>query len=804
MKKKWPWFLLIALLLVIALGAGFIVKTARSGLPDYSGEIEAEVTSPVEIYRDQYGVPHIVASTIEDLCFAHGYAQAQDRLWQMDMSRRGVGGKLSEILGEDFIDTDRFTLTVGFFRAAENNYKLLEPEALKLLQAYSAGVNAYIEENRHNLPPEFTLLGYTPEPWEPLDSLSIGVYMCWYLGGNMDSELFHIALVRQVGMPLAMELFPDYPEYGPIITPGPVETGEDDNTDSSGELEKIIRLAQIAELNGRTRYVPGLGSNNWVISGDLTEKGGAILANDMHLKMGLPSIWHSAHLILEDQFNVTGVMFPGIPGIIVGFNDHIAWGVTNTGPDVQDLYQLELNPDNRHQYLYMDEWKDADVTVETYLVKGEAEPREMEVMITRFGPVISNVVDMGIPLSLRWTALDGTRELEAILGLMYAENWEQFTNTLEHFMAPAQNFVYADKKGNIGYRANGLIPIRNSGRGLLPADGTTDQHEWIGYIPWDELPTLYNPPGGIIITANHRIVDDQYPYYITSQWAPPYRAMSIERELSNLEPYSLEDMIKAQTSFYNSQAEILGPTLLEALQPSKFEGTEIEALDIFTKWLINPVEDDEAVGPTIYNALYITLLQTTFAERMGEDLYERFLYNRASTNAFDRMLLSGDSGWFDNSENAPGAGRDAAIIKAFKETVEMLKTKLGENPEDWRWGKLHTITFKHDIGSIDLLARFYNRGPFPISGSFHTPANMSYQLSEPFGTTHSAPWRYMIDLSDHRGLEALAIGNSGHFLSEHYDDQLDLWLDGEYKEILFDINEVKDLPQKLIIRPHLN
>ena len=560
---KWPWTFLIIFVVILIVATGFAIRIACGGLPATSGTVEANITSAAEIYRDDYGTPHIIAETMEDLFFAQGYAQAQDRLWQMDMSRRGVGGKLSEILGEEMAETDLFTLTVGFYRAAEKNYNLMDLDTIKLFDAYSAGVNAYIEDNQNRLSPEFALIGYSPEPWTALDSLAIGVYMSWYLGGNMQSELFYSALIEQVGLNLALEIFPDYPDYGPVIT----STLSDNRTSAENKIEKLVRLSRIAELGGKTRYVPGLGSNNWVISGDLAPGQGALLANDMHLAMGLPSIWHTAHLILEDEMNVTGVVFPGVPGIIVGFNDNIAWGFTNTGPDVQDLYILELNPDNPQQYRYMNQWIDAEIIIEEFMVKGETEPRLLEVMKSQFGPVISSVVDLEIPLSLRWTALEGTREFDAILGYMKASNWDEFTSALENFMTPTQNMVYADREGNIGYRANGLIPIRRSGNGLLPVDGTTDEFEWVGYIPYDELPTLYNPPEGIIVTANHRVVDDDYPYFITASWAPPYRAMGIWRDLEGREKLTLEDMIRAQTSFYNTQAEILGPVFIGTLSP---------------------------------------------------------------------------------------------------------------------------------------------------------------------------------------------------------------------------------------------
>ncbi len=797
MKKAWVKVLLLVLVIVIGIGLFGGYRFTRQGLPVTSGEITAPVSSRVEIYRDDYGVPHIIAATIEDLFFAHGYAQAQDRLWQMDMNRRGVGGRLAEVIGEDGVDTDIFTLTVGFRRAAENNYRLLSPEGKVHLAAYAAGVNAYIDHNRKNLPQEFTLLGYEPEPWEPVDSLLIAVFMAWYLGGNMDTELFHSVLIEKAGLDLALEIFPDYPDYGPVIAP----TVGGEPAFSSGDVDKLINLSRIAELGGRTTYVPGLGSNNWVISGELTPGKGAFMANDMHLAMGLPSIWHSAHLVLEGQFNVAGAMFPGIPGIIAGYNEHLAWGFTNTGPDVQDLYLLELNPDDPTQYLYEGTWQDAEMISAEFFVKGEEEPRTFEAMVTRFGPEISGVVDLEAPLCLRWTALDGSREFDAVLGMMQATNWDEFTAAMENFMVPTQNVVYADREGNIGYRANGLIPIRNAGSGLLPADGTTSEYEWTGYIDWPELPTLYNPPEGIIVTANHRVIDDDYPYFISSQWAPPYRAMGIWRELGEKESYDFEDMIRAQTSFYNTHAETLAPVLIKALEGKDFNEAEEEAFEIFRDWLAEPIDLADAAGPAIYNALYMNLLQNTFLDEMGEDLFERFLHNRASTNSFDRMLLSGRSGWFNNINTAQSETRDEIILLSFIDVVAELENALGGKPSTWQWGELHTITFRHNMGAVALLAHFYNRGPYPIGGGFHTPANMSYQMVDPYGATHSAPWRLIVNMDTREAIEASAIGVSGHPFSDHYDDQAELWLEGNYKEVIFEVEAVRSLPELLVLKP---
>lgn len=795
-RKRWWLVAPVIVLVLLLVAAACLYMLARRGLPKTSGVIQGEVVSAVEIFRDDYGIPHIIGQSEEDIAFAQGYVQAQDRLWQMDMSRRGVGGKLSEILGEGFVGTDQFTLTVGFYRAAALTYENMAQNAKTLVDAYARGVNAYMEDNRGKLSPEFMLIGYQPEPWDPVDSVAISKYMAWYLGGNMNTELFLSAVIEKVGEELAMELFPYYPDDAPVIVPsinGETAFTEDD-------VAALVELSRIADLNNTASFVPGLGSNNWVVSGEKTESGSALLANDMHLGMGVPSIWYANHLILEGEYNVTGVIFPGIPGVIVGFTDHIAWGVTNTGPDVQDLYLITLNPANPHQYRYMDEWVDAEVVIEEFMVKGEEEPRLVEVLITRHGPVISDVVGLEQPFSLRWTALEATGEMEAVLGFFRAKNWEEFCEALEGFMAPAQNFVFADGDGNIGYRANGHIPIRRSGNGLLPVDGSTDKFEWEGYIPWDELPQLYNPEEGIIVTANHRVVGDDYPYMVSLQWAAPYRALGIWREFEGRERLTLDDMIRAQTSYYNTQAELLAPVLLEALRNAELGERETQAYEMLRAWLAGPVEEASAAGPAIYHVLYLKIIEHIFADELGEDMFERFLRSSGVSNTVDRMLLAEEeSVWFNNVNTGRTETRSEIIAAAFEDTVFELTEMLGEEIENWQWGELHTITFNHELGSVNVLRPFVNRGPFPVGGSGHTPCNMSFPPQMPFRVSVSAPWRYMIDMGDYTALDALAIGNSGHPFSKHYDDQMEMWLAGEFKEMIHSIEDVRALDQKLVV-----
>ena len=454
----------------------------KSGLPVYSGTVPAKVKAPVEIYFDDYGVAHILADNEIDLMYGQGYVQAMERLFQMDLLRRSIGGRLAEILGPDLVESDRFHRTIGFRRAAEKSYEALTGETKELLQAYADGVNDYIEQNQKNLPPEFILFDYTPEPWGPVDSVSISKLVAWFLGGNMDTELLLAALVDEVGMEKAAELFPSYPEEGlTIMEP------------ASAVLSSKSALDLIA-LSGGGNFpqgLPGVGSNNWVVSGSRTASGGAMLASDMHLQLDLPPIWYMNYLS-SPEIKVTGVMFPGIAGVIAGYNERIAWGETNLGPDVMDLYQIKFNEADDTLYLYNDEWVQAEVFEETIKVRG-GEDENLRVRETCFGPVISDVVELSpgdLPLSMRWTALDATLEADAMLAMTRAADFDEFRQALQKFMAPAQNFVYADVEGNIGYLGNGLFPIRSEshrqkGNGLLPVPGCSDEYAWTDWVPWD-------------------------------------------------------------------------------------------------------------------------------------------------------------------------------------------------------------------------------------------------------------------------------------------------------------------------------
>ncbi len=533
---------LLIFFVVLAGGVGgALVYLVRHNFPQTSGSISVPgLQAEVRVLRDEWGVPHIYAQNNHDLFFAQGYIHAQDRFWQMEFWRRIGMGRLAEILGESALESDQFLRTVGFARVAEEEVRRMDAETLSILQAYADGVTTYIQQRKGRLGLEFTLLGLTgvkfePEPWTPVHTLTWAKVMAYDLGGNMDSEIIRTELLRKFGEDAVQQLMPAYPYEHPVIVPTGVAW---ENVDTS-------LLAVLDEVNQfASRTVVGTGSNNWTISGQKTVTGMPILANDPHLSIQMPSIWYEIGLHGGD-FDVVGASFPSAPGVIIGHNRHIAWGVTNLGPDVQDLFVEKINPNNPNQYEFQGEWRDMQVIEEYIRVAGQAEPEKLTVRITHHGPIVNGV--MG-PLhgttALQWTALQPNTLFRAVLELDRARNWDEFRDALSKWDIAAQNFVYADIEGNIGYQSTGKIPIRASGDGLMPVPGHTGEYDWTGYIPFEDLPYRFNPPEGFIVTANNAVVDEQYPHLIALEWASGFRAARITELIQSKEKLSVADMIE--------------------------------------------------------------------------------------------------------------------------------------------------------------------------------------------------------------------------------------------------------------------
>ncbi|UFJ41433.1 penicillin acylase family protein [Brevibacillus humidisoli] len=765
LRRGWRMALIILLILLLVAASLLLYGywLLAKSLPVTSGEVVISgLQADVSVYRDQNGVPHIEADNLHDLYLAQGYITAQDRLFQMDLSRRQASGRLSEVVGEKAVERDKFFRTMGLRRAAEASLPAYSAEARQVLEWYAEGVNAYMKEAiaENKLPVEFWLLGYQPEPWSPIDSLTIGKYMAYDLGGHWEGQAFRYYLLQHFPAEKAFDLFPSYPEDAPVI----VQIAQQHPIDIADHLAVAVIPN---EWNG---------SNNWVLSGKKTVSGKPLLANDPHLGLGMPAIWYESHLMAPDM-DVSGVIFAGVPGIIVGHNQHIAWGVTNVGPDVQDLYIEKRNPEQPDQFLYMGRWETAEVVREDIAVKGGA-TIPYEVTITRHGPLLSEFAHdhkEETALALKWTALEPSTELEAVLMMNRAKNWEEFKQALQYFHTPAQNFVFASVDGTIAYRANGLIPIRKAGDGSVPVPGWTDEYEWSGYIPWDELPTVVNPESGLIATANNKVIDDSYPYHITNTWAQPHRQNRILEVLASKDTFTAEEMKQLQLDKRNMQAkQLLPPLLAELEKQSGLRELDREAIAILKQWEYEDAPD--LAAPLVFNLWMIQIADTLFADQIDPELDDLF---EGKTGIVDRLLT-------DSFQGSPGpwirekGGIGNVALQSFQRTIDKIVELQGDDPASWNWGEYHTVTFEHPLAAVKPLDLLFNLKAVAIGGSKVTVgmAGWDGQTGE---VEHGGVWRTVVDLSDlTQSYNVIGPGQSGHRLSPWYDDQIDDWTEGNY------------------------
>jgi penicillin amidase len=792
---------LILLFVILAAGGGYFV--IRRSFPAVNGTTKVVgLESQVEVYRDSWGIPHVYASNSHDLFFAQGYVHAQDRFWQMEFWRRIGSGRLAEILGESALDSDRFIRTLGWHRTAAQELEQLGPEERAVLEAYAEGVNAYISAHRGRLGLEFTILGLTgvqfdPEPWTPLDTLTWAKVMAWDLGGNMDAELLRAHVVARLGIPAVGALVPPYSHDYPVIVPHPL---------TGATLEAMPEAAFDLHVLGEGE---GIGSNNWVIAGSRTETGMPLLANDPHLSIQMPSIWYEIGLHCEPvgpdcPYNVVGASFAGAPGVIIGHNDHIAWGVTNLGPDVQDLFIERVNPQNPNQYEYRGQWLDMEVVREEIRVAGEEEPVVVNARLTRHGPIINDVVGgteeewaFGWqPLALSWTALQPGTLMQSVILLDQASNWEEFREALSYWDVPSQNFVYADVDGNIGYQAPGRIPIRASGNGSMPVPGWTGEYEWVDYIPFDELPRAFNPPEGYIVTANNAVVGPDYPYFISMDWAPGYRARRIVELIEADTSLSLADMQAIQGDSSPVYAQEVLPYLLTL---SSDEPRLAEAIDLLRTWDGRAVRD--SAGAALFEAFHLHLIDLTFGDELGEQLLRRA--RGTAGVALVGLLADEASTWFDDVTTPQVETRDEILLRALEEAVEELTETLGRNMARWRWGDLHTATFENQsLGQcgIGLIEAIFNRGAVSVDGSMDTVNNTGYNPNDPYGVVIVPSYRQIVDLENlTRSVSMHTTGQSGHPYHRHYSDMIDSWRNVQYYPMLWERAEVEANAEAMLI-----
>jgi penicillin amidase len=736
------------------------------------------------------GVPHIYASTESDLFMSQGYVHAQDRFFQMDLWRHIGAGRLAEMFGESQVETDIFLRTMGWSRLADQEMDKLDIKSREALQAYTDGVNAYLAEHQGaGLSFEYVLLNllspdYDPEPWEITNTLTWAKVMAFDLSGNSSGwqDLTRAKIYKQVGAEKAEQLNPTYPSNHPFIVPE-LPSGEvRENPDMAGSQGNPVHSSTFPITWITTG--PIVGSNSWVISGERTTTGSPLLANDPHLGIMMPSIWYEVGLHCQPiseacRFNVTGFSFAGAPGVIIGHNSDIAWGFTNVGPDVLDLFIEKINPEDPDQYEVNGEWADMTVRDENIKVAG-GEPVNITVRQTRHGPIFSDIDDafddlavttnLEVPsdyaVSVRWTALEPSSIFKAVLNMNLASDWESFRDALRDFNVPSQNMIYADVRGNIGYQTPGNIPIRASGDGLMPVPGWTEMYDWQGYIPFDELPTSYNPPQGFIVTANNAVVGPDYPYSISKTWDLGYRASRISELIQSHEKVSIQDIQAIQGDNFDAMGSVLIPILTNL----SFEDERLSQLaSELRSW--NYQNDMDSRQAAIFNAFWRYLLLETFSDEIPENIPS----SSAAFLIIDNLVNDPQNPWWDDTKTPTIETRDEIMTRAFNSAMIELEDLLGKNDKDWQWGDLHTRTFRSELG-IGPLSLIFNRGPYPTGGGSSVVNNNSWNEAEGYDVVVLPSMRMIVDLSDlDNSYTVLTTGQSGHAFHPHYIDMADLW-----------------------------
>ena len=819
---RWLKRILIVLgVLVVGVGVyGFL--TVRASYPQLNGSLEVDVLDDeVVIHRDDYGIPHIYASNTADLFRAQGFVEAQDRFFQMDFWRHIGSARLSEMFGDSQLDTDKFLRALDFETLAREELALMSPETRQILEWYADGVNAYLADHQgSSLSLEYAILplsspGYEPEAWEPIHTLTWAKMMSWDLSGNFRNEIARVVLGDQLSEEQVGQLYPPFPSDKPVIAPagleqrGPIEASTLPDDAMTAIRSAAVGPALVDALTGGG--FEGIGSNNWVVDGTLTDTGMPILANDPHLAIQMPSIWYEVGLHCTPvgdtcPFEVVGFSFPGTPAVVIGHNAHIAWGVTTQATDTQDLYIEKINPDNPRQYEVDGEWIDMEVRTETIEVAG-GDPVTYEVRETRHGPIISGLfgavdgleeADTGYPedfaVALSWQTSQPSTLVEAILGLNLAENWEEFREALSKWDIAAQNIVYADVAGNIGYQATGEIPIRVGSDGRWPVAGWDSSNDWQGIVPFDELPFILNPDRGFIATANQPVLEPGSLPLIGIDGAYGYRAFRIETMLSETRPHTVAKTQELQMDSRNEGAVDLVPRLIEVESRNP---DVVEMQNLIARWsqgIEGFQSTADSAGAAAYEATWRHLLALTFHDDLPEDYWPEggSRWFEVVSNLLDDY---GDPFWDDR--NTPETETASLVLEeAMASAHAELTDLLGNDPDGWRWGDLHIAIFENQtlgqsgIGPIEWL---FNRsapprvggGPSIVNAVGWTPYN-GYQVD------WVPSMRMVIDLGDlSRSTAIHTTGQSGHAFHGNYADMIEMWADGEQHPMLWTIDQVE-------------
>ena len=810
-------------LLVMALVA--VVVLVRQPFPETEGELRlAGLDSDVTVLRDDAGIPQLYGDSVADLMRAQGFVHAQERFFEMDVRRHITSGRLSELFGESTVETDKFVRTLGWREVAEQEVALLQPETRAAFDAYADGVNAYLDEtDPGELAVEYSVLGltgldYQPEPWTTADSLAWLKAMAWDLRGNMVEEIDRVLSMSMNSPEMVAELFPAYDSASrtPIVTQGAVVDGVFDQDATGGSrlpqrpayLSSPDALDALRAVRERVDRVPaflgkgdGIGSNSWVVSGDRSSTGQPLLANDPHLGVGMPGIWmqmglHCRTLSEDCPLDVSGFTFSGSPGVVIGHNADIAWGFTNLGPDVTDLYLEKVVGDRwRHD----GRLRPLSMRREVIEVRGE-QPVDFTVRSTAHGPILSDVDPLaeeagerarpdhpgaappggGYAVSLSWTGLEPAATADAILQLDVASDWDEFRQAASSFAVPSQNMVYADREGHIGYQAPGRIPIRKSGNdGLVPAEGWRADDDWTGdYVPFDGLPHVLDPEEGFVVTANQQVIGGDYPYYLTADWDKGYRSQRIRDVIEQEQDLSVDEMTELQLDTRNPMAPTLVPFLLDVELP---EGYWSDGQELLAQWDFRQPASSRAAA--YYNVVWSKLLELTFHDDLPEAAWpdggDRWMA------VVEGLLRDPDDPFWDDRETEDEVEtRDDVLVEAQLEARDEMTVRQDRNPQEWEWGHLHRLDLVNQTlgtSGVPPVEWLVNRDGWEVGGGGSLVNATSWDAREGYAVTDAPSMRMVVslgDLDDSRWINLTGV--SGHPFHEHYADQTDLWVDGEY------------------------
>ncbi len=825
---------------------------APKSFPQINGEIQLEgLNGPVDIYRDHMGIAHIYATTPHDLFFAQGYVHAQERFWQMDFYRHVGEGRTAEMFGAVQLNDDIFLTTLGWRKTSQEEYEALSAESKATLQAYADGVNAYIAgKSNEELSLEYAVLdlpiinpNYVVEPWEPVNTLAWAKALAWDLKSNLSNEIERAILMKTLTAEQMSQIFPPYPDDNPVIVN---RIGEGTSLNNSASIVAVdIPIEVLTAVGNNASSLDnlfgslgdGVGSNSWAITGEMTTTGMPLLANDPHLGIGIPSIFYQNSLHCQPKndacpYDLAGFSLAGAPGILLGHNNRIAWGLTFSYEDFMDLFIERVNPQNPNQYEVNGEWVDFETWTETINVGG-GDPVEITVRATRHGPVISEVYgplkDQGEPndeefvpfqdragtelpeqyvIALSWTALSigntltEGNPLEAVWGINRAQNWEEFREAASIFHTPGHNILYADVDGNIGYVASGDVPIRKNGDGTLPVPGWNSEYDWVGIIPAEEMPYTFNPAEGFIAPANNKIVGDDYPYLLTMDWNYGFRARRIVDMIEAAPgPIDIAYMQKMQGDTYDISAETFVP-LLMSMDDKFAKPNEAIAFDLLREWDYQAHADSSAAA--VYAAFWRNLLKNTLHDQLPDAYWP--LGSSRWTEVMRGLAANPASSFWDNVGTEAVETRESIIRTSFIDGIAELDDRLGNDPASWKWGNVHGSSFVNEaLGTtpIPLINALFNRGPFPTGGGTSIVNATSWDYASGYEVTDIPAMRTVYDLSDFSNTVTIhSTGQSGHAYHPHYIDMAEMWANVEYLPMLWELDAIiADAEGHLVLKP---